>query len=106
VNADRPLSGLGLAALGVGLLVGGGVLFAVARLVIHNDALLRGRAHYRWLLVGRLKPAVWDRSETKEVWIERFVRRQRWLLTWIYPILALAWVVVCLTLIVGGLRGT
>jgi hypothetical protein len=80
-------------------------MFAVARWNIREDARLRKLANNRWLIRGRLKLSVLDGSETKEAWIERYVRRQPWLLKWIYPLFALAWVGFCSTLIVGGLRG-
>lgn len=105
MNDDHTLSGLGLSGLGLGLLVGGCLFFMGARWVIRDEALIRKRALERSSLVAWLKPAVWDGSETRGPWIERFVRRQRWLLTWVYPVLVCVWVIFCSVLIVTGLRG-
>jgi hypothetical protein len=106
MNDGHTLSGLGLSALGLGLLVAGCLTFMGARWVIRDDVLIRKRALERWSFVAWLKPAVWDGSDTRGPWIERFVRRQRWLLTWVYPVLACVWVIFCSVLIVAGLRGS
>ena len=97
MNVGQVLVGLGLAAYGVAFL--GGCLWYV-----RADRRLVRLAESRWWLDRRVVRKIRRGTMTKDEWFERFIQRQRALVTWGVTPVAVIWIVACTVLLVRGLR--
>jgi hypothetical protein len=97
MNVGQIATGVGLGAYGV-------AFYLFSRWYVLSDARMRRGAESRWWLDQRTVRRVRRGQMMKDDWFELWIHEQRQIVKWIFTPFIGLWLVLCIVMVVNGLR--